>query len=129
MSEDFMLNLKAGIKMNTLEIVPNFEEYSELVQKAVVLCFLNRSLNISINNRHLYDLVQVANTGSMPRILQALTPVADRIKDILNAEAEEDIVSSVIFSLEALSEKSFKLYINIEKTDETEEKGYIVING
>ena len=129
MSEDLMLNLKDGVKLNNFEIVPSFDDYSEFIQKTVVLCFLNKSLNVSINNRHLYDLVQHANTGSLSRLVQSLTPLADRVKDILNAEHEEDVISSVSFSLEELSEKSFKIYINIEKTDETEEEGYVVING
>lgn len=129
MSDDLMLNLPNNKVIKTLDIIPEFEEYSELLQKTVVLCFLNKSLNLSTNGLYLCDLTQNITTGSATAIIQSLVPIADRVKMILNAEYDEEIVDSVSFTLEELSERSFKLYINIDRTDNTVEEGSVIING
>lgn len=129
MPNDLLLNLPQGIELKQLDIVPEFNNYSELLQRVVVLCLLNESINLTTDDYYLCELIQQATTGSLPGLIKQLIPVADRIKMVINAEEEEDVLASVQFELEKLSERSFKLYINIVKTDDTIEEGSFLVNG
>ena len=78
--------------MNSLEIVPEFPNYSELLQRVVVLFLMHTtSDDLTLDGRYTSDIVSTVVTGSaLDFVEQQLNIIGSTIKRLINSESETD---------------------------------------
>lgn len=113
---DFALDLPSGVGVEHIAIVPETSTPA-LIQRAVCLMIAHEDKGLYVNEIPVLDLFNRMTTKDIIYIAQLLSPVADRLKELLN----EDIrtVSDISFTVEQISNK-IQVNINIIPIDVTD---------
>lgn len=121
---DLTLNLPSGVRLNTLDVVASFPEYSELLQRVVVLVLMSDLSEMQIDGRTLPELLRTANRSNIAMLNSNLNFIASEALSLLNSEGE--VAQSLSISA---NEVGGVTYINITVTavdGETASGEYVV---
>lgn len=95
---DLQLKLSADTKLEYLDIVSEFPEYRELMQRAVTILLLSNYKAFFVDDMPLYELFAKSNAVDSAILKAALNSMAPELKDKLEEDGED--LDSVELNLE-----------------------------
>lgn len=122
--QDLMLNLPEGVQLNTLEITSVFPNYSELLQRVVMLVLTSNHNELTIDGKTLPEFLRNANMQNLSALNSQLIFIANAAKELLNADSYEIDTLSITASAE---DREVKLNITVKALNATVETGEFTI--
>jgi len=122
--QDLMLNLPEGVRLNILEITSVFPQYSELLQRVVMLIFTSNHSDLTIDGKTLPEFLRNANMQNLSALNSQLIFIANAAKELLNADSYEIDTLSITAVAE---DREVKLNITVKALNATVETGEFTI--
>ena len=122
--DDITLKLTAGTRLNTLQVYPEFSDYNELMQRAVVLLLTSDSNALKVNGYTLAQAVANSTSSGASALRSYTSSYADGLKNMLNADGVS--VSSLSIDIELVGSVA-SVAINISTYDGAEISGEFTI--
>lgn len=85
---DLKLNLKSNSLLRSLQIVSDFPEYNELLQRAVVLLLLGNEKTYWIDGEPLYTALEKSNATGVDTLADAISGMGRYLKTQLEADSD-----------------------------------------
>jgi hypothetical protein len=123
-TDDIKLNLAPGIKLTTLDIVPEFSGYKELMQRAVVILLTSESPAMQVNGFTLPQAVANSTSAGMSELRSYSAQYEDALKSLLNSDSND--VSTVDINIETEGSMA-RITVNITTYDGEEISGDFTI--
>ena len=99
-TEDIKLNLTAGNRLTVLEISPEFPNYNELLQRAVLLLLTSDNPELQVNGYTLSGAVSSATSAGVAELQSYASHYADALRRMLNDE--DYAVDSLTIDIESI---------------------------
>ena len=119
-TDDIKLALTPGTRLTTLSVCPDFSEYNELMQRAVVLLLCSESPDLRVNGYTLLQAVTNSTSEGIRELKSYSSYYASALKTLLNSEQPE--VDSLSIDMETDGLKVI-VKINITAQDGEELSG------
>lgn len=115
---DFHLYLPENYGMTKIAIVPKFKDIHPLIQRAVCLLVAHEDEGLKVNGLPILIFAEQATNSNTSVLAQMLSPVADRLAELLNDE--QPTASSVEF---LVNSTDGRLFVDINITPVGSESG------
>ena len=113
--DDLKLKLTPEVRLNALQVVPSFDKYNELLQRAVVLLLLSDVRTYWIDNQPLYDVLYKSNCTPTPTLDSVVAGMGRFLKEQLEEDSDTALESVNIGLI--TEEGSRKVTIDITSED------------
>ena len=121
---DITLELTPGRKLTTLQVVAEFPNYSEILQRAVMLILTADNPNLYVSGKPVVETLLESNASAINMMRGEFQILSNELKVILNSEAVE--VDELSITPEVTG-ASVKIAINIITVDGQEAVTELVV--